>query len=372
MLPTVTTPTGDVAGDVGAAAGFVRLRVTAVDRLTRDAVAITFGVPDEHAAAFRFAPGQHLTLRRVVDGQDLRRTYSVCASAAGGPLRVAVKRLDGGAFSTWLTDVLRPGDELEALPPAGRFGPRPGAGRTAARRRYGLLAAGSGITPVLSIAATVLDVEPDSEVVLVYGNRTSSDVMLLDELSDLKDRFPSRLQVVHVLSREEQDSELLHGRLDRDRVRRLLDALVPVDEVDEWYLCGPFGMVDGSRQALLDAGADPSSVHTEVFHADPLPPRTPRVTDGPAVTVTVVLHGRSTVLPAGPDGGSVLDRVLAVRPDAPYACRGGVCGTCRARVVEGAVEMDVNWALEPDELAAGVVLTCQARPTTDRVRLEYL
>ena len=348
---------------------FTPLRVAAVDRLTADAVALTFEVPPERAEEFRFAPGQHLTLRLVHDGQDLRRTYSVCASAAGGPLRVAVKRLEGGAFSTWATDVLRPGDEVEALPPSGRFGPQVDPDRA---RRYGLVAAGSGITPVLSIAATVLDVEPESTVVLLYGNRTQDSVMFLEELSDLKDRYPGRLQLLHVLSREEQDSELLSGRLDRERLERLLATLVPADEVDEWYLCGPFGMVDGSRQALLDAGADPSSVHTEVFHADPLPPRTARVTDAPAATVTVVLHGRSTVLPAGPDGGSVLDRVLAVRPDAPYACRGGVCGTCRARVVEGAVEMDVNWALEPDELAAGVVLTCQARPTTDRVRLEYL
>ena len=355
---------------VDAATGFVRLRVEAVDPLTADAVAVTFAVPDEHREAFRFAPGQHLTLRRVVDGQDLRRTYSVCSSAAGGPLRVAVKRLDGGAFSTWVADALRPGDELEVLPPAGRFGPRPDPARA---RRYGLVAAGSGITPVLSIAATVLDVEPASEVVLVYGNRTSADVMFLEELADLKDRHPERLQVLHVLSREEQESELLSGRIDRARLERLLTTLVPVDDVDEWYLCGPFGMVTEGRSTLLDAGVEASRVHVELFHADPPPPR--QRASGPAgdaATVTVSLHGRSTTLAVERDGESILDRVLATRSDAPYACKGGVCGTCRARVVEGAVSMDVNYALEPDELAAGVVLTCQARPTTGTVRLEYL
>ncbi len=253
------------------------------------------------------------------------------------------------------------------LPPAGRFGPRPGPTRA---RRYGLIAAGSGIMPVLSIAATVLDVEPGSDVVLVYGNRTSADVVFLEELADLKDRHPARLQV---LSREEQDSELLSGRLDRERLERLLATLVPVDEVDEWYLCGPFGMVTEGRQALLDAGVGASRVHVELFHAEAPPPRQrAHAPDGDAATVTVVLHGRSTTLAVERDGASVLERVLAARSDAPYACKGGVCGTCRARVVEGAVEMDVNYALEPDELTAGVVLTCQAHPTTDTLRLEYL
>ena len=359
-----------VTDDVAAEAGFVRLRVAAVDPLTRDSAAITFELPDELRERFRFRPGQHLTLRRVVAGRDLRRTYSVCSSAAGGPLRVAVKRLDGGAFSTWVLDGLRAGDELEVLPPAGGFGPRPDPARTL---RYGLLAAGSGITPVLSIAWTVLEVEPESTVVLLYGNRTSGDVMFLEELSDLKDRFPERLQVLHVLSREEQESELLSGRLDPDRLRRLFATLVPLDEVDEWYLCGPFGMVTEGRQTLLDAGVAPAQVHIELFHADPPPPRErrPDAVAGTS-TVTVVLHGRATTVAVERDGPAVLDAVLAVRADAPYACKGGVCGTCRARCVSGSVEMDVNYALEPDELAAGVVLTCQSHPTTDEVRLEYL
>lgn len=365
------TAPADAALDTAAAAGFVRLLVASVEPLTDDSVALTFAVPAEHAERFRFSPGQHLTLRRVVGDQDLRRTYSVCTSAAGGPLRVAVKQLEGGAFSTWVTTELRAGDELEVLPPAGRFGP---VLDPAQARRYGLIAAGSGITPVLSIAASVLDVEPGSDVVLLYGNRTQRQVMFLEELSDLKDRYPGRLQVLHVLSREEQESELLSGRIDRERLQRLFaSGLLPVEDVDAWYLCGPFGMVTDGRQALLDVGVDAARVHVELFHADAPPPRPKREgPDGDASTVTVVLHGRTSTLSLRPDDESVLDAVLATRPDAPYACKGGVCGTCRARVVEGAVEMAVNYALEPDELAAGVVLTCQSRPTTPTVRLEFL
>ena len=361
----------DAVVDAGAEAGFCRLRVASVDRLTRDAVAVTFDVPEELADRFRFRAGQHLTLRRVVDGVDLRRTYSVCSSAAGGPLRVAVKLMEGGAFSTWALEGMQPGDELEVLPPVGRCGPTVDPANA---KRYGLIAAGSGITPVLSIAWTVLDVEPHSSVVLLYGNRTSADVMFLEELSDLKDRYPERLQVLHVLSREEQESDLLSGRLDPDRLRRLLAAVVPRDSVDEWYLCGPFGMVTEGRQTLLDEGVDASGVHIELFHADPPPARERRSSPGTAdvATVTVLLHGRTTTVPVEKDGGSVLDAVLAARADAPYACKGGVCGTCRARCVQGAVEMDVNYALEPDELEAGVVLTCQSHPTTDEVRLEFL
>ena len=351
--------------------GFRRLRVASVDQLTRDASAVTFALPTELVEQFRFRPGQHLTLRKVSDADDLRRTYSLCSSAVGGLLRVAVKRLDGGAFSSWVLDHLQAGDELDVLPPAGGFGPSLDPLRS---RRYGLLAAGSGITPILSIAWTALEVEPSSEVVLVYGNRTSSDVMFLEELADLKDRFPERLQVLHVLSREEQESELLSGRLDRPRLQNLFATLLPVDAVDEWYLCGPFGMVIEGRQTLLEAGVTPATVHVELFHAEAPPTRVRNQPPGTSdlATVTVVLHGRTTTVEVDPDGASVLDQVLAVRADAPYACKGGVCGTCRARCVFGAVEMDVNYALEPDELAAGVVLTCQAHPTTAEVRLEYL
>jgi len=350
--------------------GYRPLRVSAVEKLTSDAVAVTFDVPPELAGDYAFRAGQHLTLRRVVDGQDVRRTYSVCASAASGPLRVAVKRMEGGAFSSWAVAEMQAGDVLDVAPPAGRFGPAVKAGRAL---RYGLIAAGSGITPVLSIAATVLEIEAGSEVVLLYGNRTTRDVMFLDELADLKDRYPGRLQVLHVLSREEQESPLLSGRLDGERLAQLLTAFVPLEDIDAWYCCGPFGVVTAARDTLLGLGVAPGEVHVELFHAEAPPPRPPRAEGAgeDRASVTAVLHGRASELSVDRDE-VLLDAMLAVRSDAPYACRGGVCGTCRARVTSGEVEMAVNWALEPDELAAGVVLTCQSRPVTDRVAIEFV
>ena len=336
---------------------FARHTVTAVEPLTDDAVALTL---DGHRP---FAAGQHLTLRRP--GTELRRTYSLC-SAQGGALRIAVKRVEGGAFSTWVTTQLRVGDVLDVDGPGGSFG-----SSLAGRGRLGLVAAGSGITPVLSLALTAL--EQGREVALIFGNSTTRDVMFLDELADLKDRHPERLQLLHVLSREEQVSPLLSGRLDTDRTTRIVQALLP-DDVTEWFVCGPFGMVTDVRAALQSCSKAP--VHVELFHAEKAPSEGARARIRPAGTgrseVTVELNGRRSVLTVDPAGAPVLDVVLAVRADAPYACKGGVCGTCRARVVSGAVEMDVNYALEPDELAAGIVLTCQAHPTTPTVELQYL
>lgn len=326
------------------------LRVAAREELTDDAVALTF-----EGASWDFLPGQHLTLRHWSGEQELRRTYSVC-SPVGGPLRVGVKVLPGGAVSPWACG-LHMGDEVEALPPSGTFGPREALGG----KRIGLLAAGSGITPVLSIAATAL--AEGAEVVLLFGNRTVRDVMFLEELEDLKDQHLQRFQLVHVLSREDQGSDLLTGRMEGERLAGLLTRFGA--GVAHWYLCGPLGLVTEARSLL----AGHPSVHAELFFADPVPAR-PR----PEVTGTVVeavLAGRTSTVSLQPDD-TVLDAVLRARPDAPYACRGGVCGTCRARLTEGTVEMDTCYALEPDELAAGVVLTCQSRPTSERLRVEYL
>jgi ring-1,2-phenylacetyl-CoA epoxidase subunit PaaE len=333
------------------------VRVAAVDRLTEAAVAVTFEVPAELKDAYAFHPGQHLTLRRWFDGAEVRRTYSVCAPV-GGPLRVGVKRT--GLMSAWVCDELRVGYEVVVLTPLGCFGPR----EALQGKRFGLLAAGSGITPLLSVAATAL--AEGAEVLLLYGNRTSRDVMLVEEVADLKDVFPERFQVVHVLSQEQQGSDLVTGRLEGDRLRALVEAFG--QGVDAWYLCGPFGLVEGARKVLADAGA--TSVHVELFHPEGQPPR-PVVQPPEGTELTAVLGGRTTTTHLAP-GETVLDGVLRVRSDAPYACRGGVCGTCRARLVEGEVQMDVNYALEPEEIEAGVVLTCQSRPTTESVRVEYL
>lgn len=352
---------------------FVPLCVKTVDRLTHDSVVVELEGKGERSMGF--LAGQHLTLRRLVGGNELRRTYSICASAESGSLRIGVKRLEGGTFSGWVNDELAPGDIIEVMAPAGRFTPRLDA---SAEKRYVAVAAGSGITPILSILTTVLEVEPASTAVLWYGNKTTQDIMFLEDVCDLKDEYPERFEVLFFLSREEQEVELLSGRIDGDRVRRLMGELQPPGDVDQWFLCGPFTMVEEVRAALTEAGVDPARVHAELFHVDGEMPRAARAArsalhedwGGRVSEVTIVLNGRATTVAVPFDGEPVLDSLIAVRSDAPYSCTSGVCGTCRARVVEGAVEMDVAYALEPDESERGYVLMCQSHPTTDVVRLE--
>jgi ring-1,2-phenylacetyl-CoA epoxidase subunit PaaE len=351
---------------------FHPLRVADVERLTDDAVAITFDVPPELADDYRFVQGQHLTVRTELAGDDVRRNYSICAPVSSGRLRIAVKRLDGGAFSAYALDRLVPGDTIEVMTPTGRFFTELDPTRA---QHYCCIAAGSGITPLISIVATTLEAEPHSSVTLLYANRTSRSVMFLEELEDLKDRYRDRFHLVHVLSREPQDVEMFSGRLDGARLQRFLDTILPADTVDEWFLCGPYDMVTELRGTLTDAGVDPRHVHAELFHVGDTPPRPRRVevTDQvlEGADVTIVLDGRRSTFRLGADGIPVLEAALEVRSDAPFACKGGVCGTCRAKVVEGSVEMDQNWALEPDEVDRGYVLTCQSHPTSERLVLDY-
>ncbi|GLW67945.1 phenylacetic acid degradation protein [Kitasatospora phosalacinea] len=346
---------------------FHPLPIGTLERLCEDAVAVTFDVPADLAAEFAFRPGQSLTLRRTVDGADERRSYSLC-SPVGGPLRIAVREVPGGLFSHWLVSEAEPGEVVDVLPPAGAFAADP-----AEPGEHVLIAAGSGITPVLSIAASVLAGHPASRVTLLYGNRRSDTVMFADELADLKDRYLDRFQLVHVLSRESRDAELLSGRLDPDRVTALLTALVDAPAVDHWWLCGPYGMVLGTKQLLAELGVPAGRVHQELFHADDERPEERHAEPAPdaaASEVTLVLDGRSSTL-ALPRDRSVLDGAQRARPDLPFACKGGVCGTCRALVRDGEVEMRRNFALEEAELAAGYVLTCQARPVSDKVTVDY-
>ncbi len=341
------------------------LRVAAVDELTDDAVAITFEVPPELRDDYAFVHGQHVSVRGA---DDVRRSFSICTPPSSGVLRIGVKRLPGGAFSDGIVGSLRVGDTLEVMTPAGRFTTDLDP---SAAKRYVAVAAGSGITPVLSIVAAVLEGEPGSQVTLVYANRTSRSIMFLDEVHDLKDRFPQRFQIVHVLSREQQDVELLSGRLDAERFRGIVEAFGLAGS-DDWFLCGPHEMVVDLRQALTDLGE--TRVHTELFHADPAP-RAPVAalvdgTDG-AAQVTIRLDGRASDFPLRPDGPPVLEAALGVRTDLPFACKGGVCGTCRAKLVEGTVQMDANYALEPDVVERGYVLTCQSHPTAAKVVLDY-
>lgn len=358
-------------------ASFHPLRVAALDRLTDDALAITFDVPEELRETYAFQAGQHLTVRRIeADGQDVRRSYSICSTpqelATSGRLRIGVKQIPGGTFSRFAAEALTVGGVVEVMPPLGHFTTAFDPARV---RRYGAIVAGSGITPVLSLIATALSVEPQSTFTVLYGNRYTRSVMFSEELADLKDRWPTRLQLVHVLSREPGEAELLSGRIDRERLPRLLDVFVP-RPVDEWFLCGPYEMVLTAREVLTGRGVPEAAVRTELFHVpsqtDPAPTTT---STSPAdvageVEVSIQLDGRVSSFVMRRDE-RVLDAALRVRSELPYACRGGVCSTCRARVVEGEVRMASNWALEPEELAAGYVLTCQASPVTDRLRVDY-
>lgn len=360
----------EAARPAGARARFHPLRVTAVDRLTDDSVALTFAVPEELRAAYRFTPGQHLALHRTVDGAEIRRTYSICSAApadeAPRSLRVGVRLVDGGAFSTYAHKEIAVGDELAVMTPAGRFTLDPAPGH------YAAVVGGSGITPVLSIAATLLERSPEARFCLIRSDRTTASTMFLEEVADLKDRYPDRFQLVTALSREEQQAGLASGRLDQERLAALLPALLPVADMTGWFLCGPLGLVQGAERALRGLGVRRERIHEEIFHVDggaaadrAAPPQAPAHS-----TVTAQLDGRSGTWPVQ-DGESLLETVLRNRPDAPYACKGGVCGTCRAFLVSGSLRMERNFALEPEETEAGYVLACQSHPTTEKVELDF-
>ena len=355
---------------------FHPLSVSGIDRLTDDAVAVTFAVPPALREQFSFLPGQHLTVRRHhPELGEIRRSYSICSTPAElaerGRLRIGVREVDGGAFSLYAARELAAGNDLEVMPPLGHFTTELDPART---RHYVAVVAGSGITPALSLVASALGTEPGSRFTVLYGNRRANSVMFAEELADLKDRFPQRLQVVHVLSREPQLSELLSGRLDADRLRAIIEAgLVVPSEVDEWFLCGPYGMVLDAQGVLAERGVDMRTVHTELFHveSEPAPIRArPEGDPRHGAALTVRLDGRESTVTMQPDE-RVLDAALRVRGELPYACKGGVCSTCRARLVEGEVEMAHNYALEPDEVAAGYVLTCQSMPLTPSLTVDY-
>ncbi|MEN8649694.1 2Fe-2S iron-sulfur cluster-binding protein [Streptomyces sp. 21So2-11] len=369
---------------------FHPLRVREVERLTDDSVAVTLTVPPEFREAFRHTPGQHIALRRIVAGEEIRRTYSICAPATEEPaepvLRVGIRLVDGGEFSTYALKELSVGDTVEAMAPTGRFVLEPRAGHFAA------VVGGSGITPVLSIAATLLARQPSARFCLIRSDRTAASTMFLEEVADLKDRYPDRFQLVTALSREEQQAGLPSGRLDEERLAGLLPALLPVADIDGWFLCGPFGLVQGAERALRGLGVARTRIHEEIFHVDDddgagtgtgTGTGTASVTGASAATgsmhtaapptaatLTATLDGRSGNWPVR-DGESLLETVLRSRADAPYACKGGVCGTCRAFLVSGEVRMDRNYALELEETEAGYVLACQSHPATAEVELDF-
>lgn len=351
---------------------FHPLRVDRVERETRDAVAVTFAVPDALAAQYRFAPGQHLTLRADIGGADVRRSYSICSAAQDGTLRIAVKRCAGGVFSTWANEALKAGDTIDVMPPLGHFNVPLDA---AAARHYLGFAAGSGITPLLSLVATTLAAEPKSRFTLVYGNRASGTVMFREELAALKDRWLDRFNLVHVLSREAQDVPLLHGRIDRAKADALLAHWVPLPAIDTAFVCGPEGMMDAVVGALKARGFPEARIKVERFAASI--PKHAHVAHRPPepghdeCEVTVVVDGATRAFTLSKAKDNILDAALKNGVELPYSCKGGVCSTCRCRLTEGEVDMDVNFALEDYEVARGYILACQSYPVTDRVVVTY-
>ena len=345
---------------------FHKLPVADVKRLTEDSVMISFDVPGELKQEFAFDHGQHLTVRTDLGGKDVRRNYSICSPSTEPQLRIAVKHIPGGAFSTFAMEQLKAGDILELMTPTGQFGTKLDP---LAEKHYVAVVAGSGITPVLSIVATTLEIETESRFTLIYGNRTRESTMFRAELDELESRFADRLEILHVLSRDPLHTPALSGRVDRQKLERWLSTKLRPESVDEWFLCGPFELVTMTRCLLLEHGLDPGRVHLELFFG---------YSDGAAsarehtqaARMTFKLSGQERVVDLVP-GDTILETALRVCNDAPYACMGGACGTCRARLLDGTVEMDHNFALGKDELDRGYVLTCQSHPTSATVTVDY-
>jgi ring-1,2-phenylacetyl-CoA epoxidase subunit PaaE len=354
-----------------AAPRFHRLAVNDLRRESADAVSLTFSIPKELENDYGFTSGQYLTLRTTMDGEEVRRSYSICSGPDGGELRIAVKKVDGGAFSSWAADELKAGDELDVMTPTGRFGvaPAPSEART-----YVGFAAGSGITPILSIVKGVLAREPNSRFFLFYGNRTTVGMLFREALEELKDRFIERLSVFHVISGEEQDIPILHGRLDGEKVRVLLRSLVPAADVDHVFICGPTGMSEDIEATCREIGIAEDRIHVERFVSGlGGKPRRKAVVPAsapPKAFASLIIDGKRREVPVA-DGEAILDAALRGGIDLPFACKGGMCSTCRAKLVEGKAEMDVNYSLEPWELKAGFILTCQAKPVSDKVVVDY-
>ncbi len=363
----------------GPRARFHELTVGDVRPETDDTVSVAFRVPDTLAEEYRFDAGQHLTLRADIGGEDVRRCYSICSAIDDDELRVAIKRVPGGRFSTYAHRKLRPGDALRVMTPTGKFRVRPDAG---AARTFAAFVAGSGITPVMSILKTVLNAEPHSRFLLFYGNRTASSVIFRDPIDDLKNRYMGRFSVFHVLSGEDQDAAVLNGRIDAAKVADLMAAACPAEAVDGYFVCGPGTMITDVTGALSARGVAPDRIHFERFATGaragngpgpelPRPPPARVDALGDHARVTVVADGVKSEFAVLLNDGSILEGALGEGIDLPYSCKGGMCTSCRAKLVEGRVEMAVNYSLEPWELAAGFVLTCQSRPLTDKVVLDF-
>lgn len=372
-------------------ASFNTLTVSQVRPLTKDSVEVTFEVPEHLVEDYNYAPGQYVALRATIDGQEVRRSYSICAEPVPGEIRVAIKRDLGGLFSNWANDTLAAGYQIDVMNPQGAFVSKGNItslnepqkiaedAKAAGGEHMVAFAAGSGITPIIAIARTVLKASENSTFDLVYANKSALDVMFAEEVGDLKDKYLTRFAVHHMLSREQRVNPLMSGRIDDEKLNAILDYVIQVDKADEWFLCGPFELVQLCRDTLAERGVPEENVRFELFTTGR--PETPAGQHGKAVEVDPGGNNYSIAFTLDGTSGSVespvsanetiLNAALRVRADVPFACAGGVCGTCRAKVVDGEVEMAENYALEKDEVDAGYVLTCQARPCTDKVTVDF-
>ncbi|PAT14872.1 phenylacetic acid degradation protein [Corynebacterium sp. NML 120412] len=385
------TSTTDAKTSARKKAKFNSLEVAEVRQLTDEAVEVSFSVPEDLRNDYNYAPGQYVALRATINGEELRRSYSLCSAPTDGTLSVGIKKDFGGKFSTWANEQLKAGDRIDVMNPQGAFTSKirmtglndPAAVehelRQIERPRVVAIAAGSGITPIMAIATAVLRGVEDASVELVYSNRGGGDVMFADRIGDLKDKFPSRFAVHHILTREQRINPLFSGRIDHEKLNSLLDNVIDVDGVDEWFLCGPFELVQLCRDALADRNVDAQKVRYELFttgtptkndgnkgravEADP---------DGDNVQIDFTLDGLSGQVQSPVSAHeTILNAALRVRSDVPFACAGGVCGTCRAKVIDGEYKMDENFALEPDEVEQGYVLTCQTHATGSSITVDY-
>lgn len=353
---------------------FHALKVASVARNTRDAVVVTFDLPEELAPEFAFRPGQYLTLRAQLGGEEVRRSYSICSAPNDGVLRVAIKKVEEGVFSTWANQELQAGQSLDVMPPAGNFTLDFDPSQS---RHYVAFAVGSGITPVLSLVKTALSTEPDSRFTLFFGNRASSSVLFREEIEDLKNRYMDRFSLVYIMSRESQDIELFNGHIDGTKVDQLLNTWIPAESIDYAFVCGPQTMIESVVEQLQEHGIPKSNIKFELFGA-PKGSRELRTGRAAAAApgksqcdVTVIKDGHTRSFTIDKNADSVLDSALAQGIDLPYSCKGGVCSTCRCKVVEGEVDMDANFALEDYEVERGFVLSCQSYPVSDKLVLDF-
>ncbi len=352
---------------------FFSLKIKNLRHETSDCVSIAFDVPDHIKPNFNFIQGQYLTLKMSIGGEEIRRAYSICSSPHEGELRIAVKRVEGGIFSTFANQKLKKGDILEVSAPDGRFYPTQKA-HAAIAQQYVLIAVGSGITPILSILKTALKTERESDVTLIYGNRNTASIIFREEIEGLKNKYMERLRVFHVLSREKIDSELFHGRIDSLKIRQFLDKIPDIlrgGQMTRFFICGPENMINDAQNTLVERGIDRQNIHFELFGTNKKADALNQSLSEKVISVaTIHLDGVSFDIPIH-EGEAVLDAALAVGADLPFACKGGVCCTCRAKLIQGVVEMDVNYALDPEEVEAGFILTCQSKPKTDRITVNF-